>query len=539
MATIPPPPSKRQKTAVAALAAQQAEIEAPPEGSVRIQFVDRATGKSTGPSVSVQLAHATVKNLELLLNEFKRQEDPEHEQLPYRFFHDSGGDVAEALGDGADIYNALVKKGTSTEEEIVLQYSPQAVFRVRAVSRCSASISGMEVLLFLAAIYRIFITFTGHGEAILATQFSPASSSKMVSGSGDSTARIWDCDTGTPLHTLKGHTSWVLAVSWSPDDSTIATGSMDNTVRLWDAQTGKPLGNAMKGHSKWVTSLSWEPYWKPDDQNEARRPRIASSSKDATVRIWNAGSKQTDMVLSGHKDSVTCVKWGGMGYIYTASLDRTIKIWDALKGTLVHTLTSHAHRINHLALSTDFVLRTGYHDHTRQVPATEKEKRKKAKDRFENAAKFNNRTVERLISASDDLTMYLWEPTSSTPTKPVARLMGHQKAVNHVTFSPDGLYIASAGFDNHVKLWQASDGKFIATLRGHVAPAYQCCFSPDSRLLVSASKDTTIKVWEVRTGKLKEDLPGHKDEVYAVDWSPDGEKVGSGGKDKAVRIWRH
>jgi WD40 repeat protein len=53
----------------------------------------------------------------------------------------------------------------------------------------------------------------------------------MVSGSGDNTARIWDCDTGTPVHTLKGHTSWVLAVGWSPDDSRIATGSMDNTVR--------------------------------------------------------------------------------------------------------------------------------------------------------------------------------------------------------------------------------------------------------------------------------------------------------------------
>lgn len=68
----------------------------------------------------------------------------------------------------------------------------------------------------------------------------------MASGSGDNTARIWDCDTGTPLHTLKGHTSWVLVVSWSPDGSTIATGSMDNTVRLWDPQTGEPLGQPLK-----------------------------------------------------------------------------------------------------------------------------------------------------------------------------------------------------------------------------------------------------------------------------------------------------
>ena len=49
--------------------------------------------------------------------------------------------------------------------------------------------------------------------------------------------------------------------------------------------------------------------------------------------------------------------------------------------------------------------------------------------------------------------MYLWDPSQGT--KPVARLLGHQKAINHVTFSPDGSIIASAGWDNHTKIWSA------------------------------------------------------------------------------------
>lgn len=49
--------------------------------------------------------------------------------------------------------------------------------------------------------------------------------------------------------------------------------------------------------------------------------------------------------------------------------------------------------------------------------------------------------------------MYLWDPSQGT--KPVARLLGHQKAINHVTFSPDGSLIASAGWDNHTKIWSA------------------------------------------------------------------------------------
>ena len=138
--------------------------------------------------------------------------------------------------------------------------------------------------------------------------------------------------------------------------------------------------------------------------------------------------------------------------------------------------------------------------------------------------------IERLVTASDDFTMYLWEPSKST--KPIARLTGHRKLVNHVSFSPDGRIIASASFDNTVKLWNSRDGKFLYTLSGHVAPVYQCSFSADSRLLVSSSKDTTLKIWDVRTGKLHTDLPGHQDEVFAVDWSPDGKKVASGGNDK-------
>ena len=402
----------------------------------------------------------------------------------------------------------------ATEDTISLSYTPQAVFRVRSVSRCSASIPG-------------------HGEAILATQFSPASSSRMVSGSGDGSARIWDCDTGTPLYTLKGHTSWVLVVSWSPDDSMIATGGMDNTVRIWDPKTGQAIGAPLKGHTKWIRSIAWEPY----HLQSPGRPRLASASKDATVRIWDVISKRIENVLSGHKGSVSCVRWGGTGKIYTSSQDKTIKIWSSNEGTLISTLTAHAHWVNHLALSTDFVLRTAFYDHTGTVPSTEAEKVEKARERFEKAASIGGKVVERLVSASDDFTIFLWEP--STSLKPVARLLGHQKQVNHVTFSPNGLTIASAAFDNHVKLWNASDGKFLHSLRGHVGPVYMTSFSADSRLLVSASKDTTLKVWDCATGKMKEDLVGHKDEVFAVDWAPDGGKVGSGGKDKTVRVWRH
>ncbi|GAU46428.1 hypothetical protein TSUD_402060 [Trifolium subterraneum] len=114
---------------------------------------------------------------------------------------------------------------------------------------------------------------------------------------------------------------------------------------------------------------------------------------------------------------------------------------------------------------------------------------------------------------------------------------GHkQDPINQVCFSPDGQWVASASFDNSVKLWNGTTGKFVATFR-HVLDIYQISWSADSRLLLSGSKDSTLKVWDIRTRKLKEDLPGHVSEVYCVDWSPDGEKVASGGKDKVMKLW--
>ena len=114
-----------------------------------------------------------------------------------------------------NIYTNVIHPGHKTTEDLItLSYTPQAVFRVRAVTRLTGTISG-------------------HGAPILAASFSPKSSARLVTGSGDCTARMWDCLTSTPQVTLEGHKNWVLCVAWSPDAKVIATGSMDNTVSLF------------------------------------------------------------------------------------------------------------------------------------------------------------------------------------------------------------------------------------------------------------------------------------------------------------------
>lgn len=436
----------------------------------------------------------TVGKLQLICNALLKNEDP----VPLAFF------VNDVEITGSLIDN-LGKDFSISENIVDIVYQPQAVFKVRSVTRCTGSIEG-------------------HKEAVISVAFSP-DGQNLASGSGDTTVRLWDIFTQTPQFTCSGHKNWVLCISWSPCGKKLISACKDGTIIQWDPSTGKQIGRNMTGHKNFITALAWEPY----HQNIECR-YFVSSSKDGDLRIWDSILGQTTIVLSGHTKSVTCVKWGGNGLIYSGSQDKTIRVWRAKDGVLCRILVGHAHWINSLALNVDYVLRTG--------PFEAFKSSNDGKDPCERALKrYKAIGEEILISGSDDYTLHLWKPEKEK--KSFQKMTGHQQLINDVKFSPDGRIIASASFDKSIKLWEGLTGKFISTLRGHVQAVYTIAWSADSRLLVSGSSDSTLKVWSMKTKKLAQDLPGHADEVYGVDWAPDGLRVVSGGKDKVLRLWQN
>src|SRR2546425_3944684 len=89
------------------------------------------------------------------------------------------------------------------------------------------------------------------------------------------------------------------------------------------------------------------------------------------------------------------------------------------------------------------------------------------------------------------------------------RAHGHQ--VESLAFSPDGRMIATAAFDQAVRLWDAASGREVRVLQGHPKPVYCVAFSRDGATIASGGQEgaeSPIRLWETATGKPLRQLAG-------------------------------
>ncbi len=81
------------------------------------------------------------------------------------------------------------------------------------------------------------------------------------------------------------------------------------------------------------------------------------------------------------------------------------------------------------------------------------------------------------------------------------KLEGHTNGVRAVAFSQDGSLLASASYDQTVRLWNPATGQEVQKLEGHTNGVRAVAFSQDGSLLASASYDQTVRLWNPATGQ--------------------------------------
>ena len=369
-------------------------------------------------------------------------------------------------------------------------------------------------------------TIRGHSKVVFSVAYSP-DGQRLVSGSFDGTARIWDLASGRELVTLKGHSAEIRSVAYSPDGRQIVTGSYDHTARVWDAASGRELCR-LEGHRAQVlfasfsrdgerivtgshdstarvwrvaggqelltlqghTALVWWAEFSPDDR------QIVTGSLDHTAKVWRADTGQALLTYHGHDGPVLSASFSPDGRrIVTGSVDQTAKVWDAASGREWLTLKGHTHTVRSVAFSPD---------------------------------------GQRIATGSLDCTARVWDAATG---RELRLLKGHTRTVPSAVFSPDGQQIATAGMDLTIKLWEVASERESVKFRGHTQVVYAVAFSPDSRRIVTGSWDQTAKVWEVASGRETLTLNGHERGILSVAFSPDGHRIVTGGWDQTARVW--
>ena len=337
-------------------------------------------------------------------------------------------------------------------------------------------------------------TLVGHTAPVWSVAYSP-DGRRIVTGSGDGTAKVWDAQTSGELLALKGHRGEVLGVAFSPDGKRIVTGSIDGTAKLWDAATGREL-LAMSGHTSQVLGVAYS----PDGQRIVTCAGQWGSDPVPVneVKVWDTATGRELLALKGLTHRVFSVAFSpDSKRIVTGINDGTGKLWDAATGQelLAFAFKGYGSGLLSVAYSPD---------------------------------------GKRIVTGSEDYTVKVWD--AATGHERLA-LKGHTAQVSGVAFSPDGRLIVSGSYDQTVKVWDAATGQELRVLKGHAGYVRGVAFSPDSKRIVTGSDDTTAKVWDAEKGQEVPTLKGHRDFVNGIAYSPDGKHIVTGSGDNTAKVW--
>jgi WD40 repeat protein len=438
----------------------------------------------------------------------------------------------------------------------------------------------------------LIATLAGHTDQVNAVAIS-ADGRRAVSGSSDHTIRLWDLVELRLLNTFVGHTDSINAVAITPDGRFAVSGagcprpfkmeiqmpeflkgvdlrpSRDTSIRIWDLDEGREV-QRLEGHTAAVRTLIFI----------ADGKALVSGGDDSTLRLWAFGKEDSGIELGKQGGRVVFLaERGSAGQVFSFS-EFNFKLWDLIRSREVEgkfdiwrnvvgmdaerqkillqyttinggTFSLEVWDLEHKDLDTEKIdlvdsfttyIRTatyvsgggaiaaGLSNGSIKICETINARTKTLRGhRGEIAALAPTPEGKRLLSASHDGTLMLWDLTVAPETVESAR------DVNAVAFTPTGRLAVAAFSDTAVEVWDVTTRTRLYNydLKLHVFDLRMV----DEDVAMLGFAHGAVGFLDVRNGEITQQSPSHWDSVMTLDAEHTSALAASGSLDKLVKIW--
>lgn len=305
----------------------------------------------------------------------------------------------------------------------------------------------------------------------------------------DTVGRCMDVSKGftfTEISAVRASTSKVICCHFSSDGKLLASGGHDKKAVLWYTDTLKPK-STLEEHSSLITDVRFSP----------SMPRLATSSFDKTVRVWDADNPGYSLrTFMGHSASVMSLDFhpNKDDLICSCDGDGEIRYWSINNGSCAR------------------VFKGG----TAQM-------------------RFQPRLGRYLAAAAENVVSILDVETQACRHS----LQGHTKPIHSVCWDPSGEFLASVSEDS-VRVWtlgSGSEGDCVHELSCNGNKFHSCVFHPTYPSLLVIGCYQSLELWNMSENKTMT-LSAHEGLIAALAVSTVTGLVASASHDKFVKLWK-